>query len=70
MPVERLAELLDPRHLVDGGADDREIQPVRRADIAVKHFADMQREIDFMRASGIPGLEKLDAASLMFVPPK
>ena len=32
--------------------------------------ADMQREIDFMRASGIPGLEKLDAASLMFVPPK
>jgi ABC-type nitrate/sulfonate/bicarbonate transport system substrate-binding protein len=32
--------------------------------------ADMQREIDFMRASGIPGLEKLDAAAMMFVPPK
>jgi ABC-type nitrate/sulfonate/bicarbonate transport system substrate-binding protein len=32
--------------------------------------ADMQREIDFMRASGIPGLEKLQAASLMYAPPK
>lgn len=31
--------------------------------------ADMQREIDFMRASGIAGLEKLAAASLMYVPP-
>jgi hypothetical protein len=34
--------------------------------------ADMQHEIDFIRASGTPiaGLDKIDPASMIYVPPK
>jgi ABC-type nitrate/sulfonate/bicarbonate transport system substrate-binding protein len=45
---------------------EAEHRAFRMRDVTV---ADMQREIDFMRASGVPGLEKLQAASLLYVPP-
>ena len=44
--AQRLAQRLDARDLVDRGADDGEIEPVGRADIAVEHLAEMEREID------------------------
>src|SRR5712692_3005055 len=44
--AEHLAQQLDPRDLVDGRADDGEIEAIDRADIAVEHLAEVQREID------------------------
>src|SRR5258706_2066114 len=46
LAIEGLAQRLDARHLVDGGADDGEVDAVGGADIAVEHLAEMEREID------------------------
>ncbi len=35
---QRLAQSLDAGDFVDGGTDDGEVEPIGRADIAVKHF--------------------------------
>ncbi len=43
---QRLAQGLDPRRLVDRRPDDREVEPVGGADIAIEHLADMQSEVD------------------------
>src|SRR6185437_2240190 len=45
-PAQRFAKFFDPVDFIDGGADHGEIQPVGRADIAVEHVTEMQREID------------------------
>src|SRR3984957_1507865 len=44
--TERLAKRLDARHLIDRRADDREVEPIDRADVAVQHVPKMEREID------------------------
>src|SRR5579885_1892115 len=44
--AEAVAQRLDARDLVDRRADDGEVEPVDRADIVVRHLAEMQREID------------------------
>ena len=45
-PVDRAAHRGDAAGLVDRRPDDREVQPVDAADIAVEHLADMQADID------------------------
>ena len=40
--VERAAHAVDARHLVDGRADDREVEAVGAADVAVEDVADME----------------------------
>src|SRR4029077_2464591 len=45
--AQRLAKRLDARHLVDRRADDREIEPIDCADVAVQHVPKMEREIDW-----------------------
>jgi len=40
------AQRFNARDLVDGGSDDREVEPVGRADIAVEHFPDVKRDVD------------------------
>jgi hypothetical protein len=44
--TERLAQCLDPRHLVDRGPDDREVEAIDGTNIAVEHLAEMEREIN------------------------
>ena len=46
MPAEFMAELFQSRCLVYRRADDREIQPIRGADIAIADFAHVQRETE------------------------
>jgi hypothetical protein len=41
-----LAQGLDPRDLVDRRADDREVEAIHRANIAIEHLAEVEREID------------------------
>jgi hypothetical protein len=41
-----LAQGLDPRYLVDRRSDDREVEAIHRANIAIEHLAEMEREID------------------------
>ena len=43
--LDRAAHGGDAADLVDGRADDGEVEPVGAADIAVEHLADMQAEI-------------------------
>src|ERR1700677_2595376 len=45
--AQRLAKRLDARHLVDRRADDREIEPIDRADVAVQPVPRMDWEIDW-----------------------
>src|SRR5688500_15617368 len=47
--VGRAAHRGDARRLVDGGADDGEVEPVLAADVAVEDLADMEPEIDMRR---------------------
>ena len=50
------AQRLDARDSYDRGPDHREVEPVDRADIAVEHVAEMQREVERPRpAAGIVG---------------
>ena len=46
--LEFLGQALQPRRAVDGGADDREVEPVLGADIAEGHGTDMQADADPM----------------------
>jgi hypothetical protein len=41
-----LGQVLHPDHFVDRGPDDRKLQPLRHADIAVDHLAQMQRDAE------------------------
>src|SRR5271166_5337214 len=45
-PAERLAQGFDAGRFVDRGPDDGEVEPVARADVAVKHLPDVEREVD------------------------
>src|SRR5207248_3695600 len=47
--LDRAAHRGDAGDLVDRRPDDREIEPLVTADIAVEHLADMEAEIDFGR---------------------
>jgi hypothetical protein len=44
--AQRLAQGLDPRYLVDRRSDDREVEAIHRANIAIEHLAKVEREID------------------------
>src|SRR5438552_13484579 len=44
--VEGAAHAVDARYLVDGRADDGEVEPVGAADVAVEDVADMEREVE------------------------
>src|SRR5215472_14940424 len=44
--TQRLAQCLYPRDLVDRGTDNRKVEAINSANIAIKHFAKMEREID------------------------
>ena len=44
--AERLAQRLDARNLVDRRSDDREVEAIDGADIAIEHLAEVEREID------------------------
>src|ERR1700674_4110120 len=43
---ERFAQGLDARDLIDCWSDDREVEAVDSADIAIEDFPDMEREVD------------------------
>src|SRR5262249_47872058 len=49
-------ELLEPRRMIDGGTDPREVEPVPGADVAVGDIAQMQgqTELDLSLAAGLP----------------
>ena len=47
-----LGQSLQPRRLVDGAADDGEVQPLVGADIAVHHFSDVQGNADLQGPAG------------------
>src|SRR5918996_5101086 len=40
------AQGLDPARLVDGRADDGEVEPIDAADIAVEHVTEMEHDVD------------------------
>jgi hypothetical protein len=44
--TQRFAQSLDPHYLVDRRSDDREVKAIHRANIAINHLAEMEREID------------------------
>jgi hypothetical protein len=44
--AQRLAQGLDPGYLVDRRSDDREVEAIRRANIAIEHLAEVEREIN------------------------
>src|SRR5262252_2245862 len=44
--AQGLAQCLHARNLVDRGADDRKVEAIDSADIAIEHLAKMEREID------------------------
>ena len=44
--AQRLAQGIDPRYLVDRRSDDREVEAIHRANIAIEHLAEVEREID------------------------
>src|SRR5713101_10087138 len=46
LAIQRLAQRLNARHLVDSGSDDGEVDAVGGPDIAVEHLAEMEREVD------------------------
>ena len=67
--AERVAQFFDPGDLVDRGPDHCEIEPIGRADIAIEHLPDMQRQIDAdgrqprrraLRIARLQGLHRLD----------
>ena len=49
---ELLGQSLQPRRFVDGAADDREVQPLVGADIAVHHFIHVQSNADLQGLAG------------------
>src|SRR5438094_9947269 len=53
--LDRAAHRGDARNLVDRRPDDREIEPLVAADVAVEHLADMEAEIDFGRRQVVAG---------------
>src|SRR5437879_5239471 len=53
--LHRAAHRGDASDLVDRRPDDREIEPLVAADIAVEHLADMEAEIDFGRRQVVAG---------------
>src|SRR5262249_40378535 len=44
--AQGLAQCLDPRNLIDRGADDRKVKAIDSTDIAIEHLAKMECEID------------------------
>src|ERR1700756_4704624 len=46
LAAQRFAQRFNARDLIDRRPDHREVEPVNGAYIAVKDFADMQREVD------------------------
>ena len=46
MSTERLAKLFHPNHFIDRWSNDGEVQPISRANVAVQHLADVQRDIN------------------------
>ena len=50
MAVEHIAKLLHSNDFVDRGSDDGEVEPIRSADVAVQHFADVERNVDLGEA--------------------
>src|SRR5262249_12414186 len=44
--AQGLAQCLDPRNLIDRGADDRKVKAIDSAYIAIEHLAKMECEID------------------------
>jgi hypothetical protein len=44
--AQRLAQGLDSRYLVDCRSDDREVEAIHRANIAIEHLAEVKREVD------------------------
>ena len=44
--AQRLAQGLDSRYLVDRRSDDREVEAIHRANIAIEHLAEVKREVD------------------------
>ena len=44
--AELFGQVLHPDHFIDRGADDRELQTLRHADIAIDHLAQMQRDAE------------------------
>jgi len=64
--LHRAAHRGDASDLVDRRPDDREIEPLVAADIAVEHLADMQSEINIGGRQAFPGpapVEFVDAAA-------
>src|ERR1700731_2785877 len=47
LAAQRFAQSFNARRLVDGRPDYREIEAIGSADIAVQHFPDMERKVDF-----------------------
>ena len=46
MAAEHIAKLLHSDDFVDRGSDDGEVEPIRSTDVAVQHFADVERDVD------------------------
>ena len=44
---QRLAQSLDAGDFVDSRPDDREVEAIGGADIAVQYLSDVEREVDF-----------------------
>jgi hypothetical protein len=62
---QRLAQGLDPSDLVDRRPDDRKVETVDSADVAIKHLAEMEREIDHSSRFAHPrsvGVEPVEIA--------
>jgi hypothetical protein len=50
MAAEPIAELLHSDNFVDRRSDDGKVEPIRSADVAVQHFADVERNVDLGEA--------------------